>query len=179
MKVLNAIVGVLALIASIYTFAFPGVTFLKTGWFVTILLCVWGACALFTALSDKKDANSKQTLGSAILALLGGVGTALLTTLSIFHPGLSLILDIVVVDIFAVWLMLSGISGALSAVKILKPTGNSLWILSLILGVLTAIAGLYGIFHLILMAQTIGILLGVLMMLYGVRLLASLFEYKA
>ncbi len=179
MKIFNAILGIFAVFASIHILAFPGLSFLKAGWIITILLCVRGACTLFEVLSKKADGpDGKQKTGRAILALLGGVAAAFVSFLAVFYPGLSLVFDIIAVVIFTVWLIISGTSSILSAVTVIKPTGNSLWIVSLILGILTLLAGVYGIFHLILMMQTMGVMIGVLLMLYGVRLIASLFEYS-
>ncbi len=177
MKVFNAIIGVFAIVASIYTMSFPGVFFLKAGWIVTIVLCVWGVCALFEVLTKKlSGSDGKITAGGAILALLGGVAAAALSTIAIFRPGLSAVFDLVVVWIFTAWLIAGGVSSVVSAVKVVKPLGGSKWIFSLILGVFTLFAGIYGVFHILVMAQTIGLLLGILLMVYGVRLIASLFE---
>ncbi len=177
MKVFNAVIGVFAIFASIYTMCFPGVSFLKAGWIVTIMLCTWGACALFEVITRKqRDTDGKITVGGAILAILGGVAAAALTTVAIFRPGLSAMFDMAVVWIFTAWLIVGGVSSIISAVKVVKPLGGNMWIFSLILGILTLAAGVYGVFHMVAMAQTLGLLLGVLLMLYGCRLLASLFE---
>lgn len=177
MKVFNAIVGVFAIFASIYTLFFPGMSFLKGGWIVTVILCVWGACALFEVLTKKiKGTNGKLTIGSAILALLGGIGAAALSTVAIFRPNLSLIFDLIIVWIFTGWMITSGISSIISAIKVVKPQGGNLWIFSLILGIITLLAGLYSVFHIIAVVQALGLLLGILLMLYGVRQIFSLFE---
>lgn len=177
MKVFNAIIGVFAIFASIYTIFFPGLSFLKAGWIVTIVLCVWGVCALFEVLTKKMtDTDGKITTGGAILALLGGIAAAVLSTVAIFRPGLSVMFELAVVWIFTVWMITSGVSSILSAVKVIKPQGGSVWIFSLILGILTLFAGIYGVFHILVMVQTLGLLLGILLMLYGIRQIASLFE---
>lgn len=177
MKVFNAILGIFAIFAAIYTVWFPGVSFLNAGWIITILLSVWGACALFESLCVKSNrADNKWTIGRAILALLGGMAAAVITVISIFYPALSLAVDLVVVYMFVTWLILSGITSIVSAVKVTKKSGSKWWIVTLILGILTVIAGVYGGFHLLFMIRTMGMLLGVLLMVYGVRLLASVFE---
>ncbi len=177
MKVFNAIIGVFAIFASIYTIFFPGLSFLKAGWIVTIVLCVWGVCALFEVLTKKMTGiDGKITIGGAILALLGGVAAAALSLIAIFRPGLSVTLDLAVAGIFTAWMIASGVSSIVSAVKVIKPQGGSGWIFSLILGILTLFAGIYGVFHILVMVQTLGFLLGILLMLYGVRQIATLFE---
>lgn len=177
MKAFNAILGVFAIFAAIYTVWFPGVSFLNAGWIITILLTIWGACALFETLGAKnKTTDHKWTVGRGILALLGGVAAAGITVTAIFYPALSLIVDLVVVCIFVTWLTVSGIASIVSAVKVTKASGNKWWIITLILGILMVIAGVYGGFHLLFAIRTMGMLLGVLLMVYGTRLLVSVFE---
>lgn len=43
-------------------------------------------------------------------------------------------------------------------------------------GILVIIGGIYGFFHLIFAAQTIGFMIGVLLSIYGVKLILSAFE---
>ena len=177
MKFFNAIIGIFAILTSVYTMCFPGVSFLNAGWIITIMLCLWGVCALFEVCSKKiKDSNGKIIVGNAILAIIGGIAAAVITTVAIFRPGLSAIFDLAAVGIITAWLIVSGMSSIVSSINYVKPLGGKKWILTLILGILTLIAGIYGVFHLIVMAQTLGLLLGILLMLYGIRLLASLFE---
>ena len=42
MKVLNFIFGLLSVIGAFYCIFYPGLTFLNSGWIVTILLGMWG-----------------------------------------------------------------------------------------------------------------------------------------
>lgn len=177
MKIFNAIIGVFAIFASIYTIFFPAESFLKLGWIVTIILCVWGACALFEASTKKiTGTNGKLTIGGAVLALLGGIAAAILSTVAIFRPGLSAVFDIAVVWIFSAWMIIGGTSSIISSIKVIKPQGSSIWIFSLILGTITLLAGIYSIFHIIVMMKALGLLLGILLMLYGIRQIASMFE---
>lgn len=177
MKVFNAILGVFAIFASIYAICFPGMSFLKAGWIVTIVLGVWGACALFEVITKKmKGPDGKITAVGAVLAVLGGIAAAIVSLIAVFKPGLSAVIDLTAVWIFVFWLIYSGLSSIVSSIKVVKSLGGNKWIWSLILGILTLFAGLYGVCHILLMMQTIGLLLGILLMVYGVRLLASVFE---
>ena len=84
-------------------------------------------------------------------------------------------LDITILGVFAGWLIIDGISSIISAVKA-KGMGGKLWIVSLICGIVVALAGIYGIFHLLFIAQTIGLLIGILLMVYGIGLILSVFQ---
>ncbi|MCD8025542.1 MAG: hypothetical protein LUF33_01040 [Clostridiales bacterium] len=44
------------------------------------------------------------------------------------------------------------------------------------MGIAVGLSGIYGIFHLIFLAESIGVIIGILLMIYGVRLIASVFE---
>lgn len=54
MKVFNCIFGILSIIGAIYCMFYPGLTFLNTGWIVTILLGVWGICSVIDYLQNAK-----------------------------------------------------------------------------------------------------------------------------
>lgn len=176
MKVFNCILGIFAVFASIYCIFFPGITFLNSGWIVAVLLGVWGICAIFDyATNRKKENKSKSEAAMGTLGLVAGIVAAVFSVLALFLPGILAMLDIIILSMFTFWLIVSGISSVAVSFNI-KKTGSKRWILSLILGILVILAGLYGIFHLIFIAQTLGILIGMLLMTYGFRLIMSVFE---
>ncbi len=177
MKVFNCILGIFAILGSIYCIFWPGVTFLNTGWVVTILLGAWGFCAIFDYFSNPdEDKKSKSTAAMGTLGLVAGIAAAVFSVLALFMPGIRLIFDVIILCLFTGWLVVSGILSIAGAIKVKKNSDSKSWILTLILGILVVIAGVYGFFHLIFMAQTAGVLIGVFLMLYGVRLICSVFE---
>lgn len=176
MKVFNCILGIFAVLASIYCVFYPGITFLNSGWIVTILLGAWGICAIFDYATNHN--NGEKSKGEAAMGTLGlvmGIAAAVFSVLALFFPGIRAMLDIIILCMFAGWLIISGI-GSIAVSFTIKKTGSKRWILSLILGILVLIGGIYGIFHLFFVAQTIGILIGILLMTYGFRLILSVFE---
>lgn len=178
MKVFNVIIGIFSIFAAVYCIWFPGVFFLNTGWFVTMLLGAWGVCALFEVIAKHtaKDKGGAWNVLSAVLAILAGIAAAVICILTMVRPGISLILDVAIIIVFVIWLILDGIGSIITSLTVGRKAGGKKWIWTLILGVLVLIGGIYGIFHMIAMAQTIGLLLGALLMLYGVRLIASVAE---
>ena len=176
MKVFNCIFGVFAFFGAIYSIAFPGLTFINSGWLVSILLGVWGICAIFEYATNRKNPDSSKATGAmGALGLVAGIGAAVVSVLSAFMPSVQLLLDVTILCLFAGWLVISGITSTLVALKA-KSLGGKGWVLSLLLGILVLLSGVYGFFHLIFMAQTIGILIGMLLMVYGFRLICSVFE---
>ncbi len=176
MKIFNCILGIFAILASIYCIFYPGITFLNSGWIVTILLGAWGLCAIFDyATNHSKDDKPKSEAAIGTLGLVLGIAAAVFSLLAIFLPSIQVILDFIILCMFAFWLIISGISSIAVSFSI-KKTGSKRWILSLILGILVLLGEVYGIFHMIFVAQTIGILIGMLLMTYGIRLIMSVFE---
>lgn len=176
MKVFNCIFGVLSIIASFYCIFYPGVTFLNSGWIVTVLLGVWGICTIiaFATSQGKKDGD-KAEAAMGIFSLILGIAAAIISILALFMPSIRVMLDIIILCIFAGWLIISGIGSAVASFKA-KKAGSKTWIITLICGILVVLAGIYGYFHLIFVAQTIGFLIGILLMVYGFRLVFSVFE---
>lgn len=176
MKIFNCIFGVLSIIAASYCIFYPGMTFINSGWIVTILLGVWGVCTIigYTA-NSKNDEKSKGDAAVGVLSFIGGIAAAVISVLALFMPSIRIMLDIIILCVFSSWLMLSGITSVIVSFK-MKNTGSKRWILTLICGVVMTLSGIYGIFNLFFVMQTIGILIGILLMIYGVRLVVSVFE---
>lgn len=110
-----------------------------------------------------------------VLGLVAGIAAAVVSILALFIPSIRMLLDIIILSIFAGWLIISGITSAAVSFKTRK-AGSKRWVLTLVCGILVLLAGIYGVFHLIFVAQTIGILIGILLMIYGIRLVLSVFE---
>ena len=177
MKLFNCILGVFAIFGAIYCVFWPGVTFLNTGWIVTVLLGAWGICAIFDYFSRPKDGDrSKKNAAMGVWGLVLGIAAAVVSVLSLFIPGISLIMDIIILYMLIAWFIVSGITSVAGSITASKKSQSKSWILTLILGILVIIAGVYGLFHLFVMAQTAGLLIGIFLMIYGVRLICSVFE---
>lgn len=176
MKVFNCILGVFSIIGAVYCIFFPGVTFLNSGWIMAVLLGAWGICAIFDFVTNRKKAEkSKSEAVMGVLGLVSGIAAAVISVLAMFMPAIRLMLDIFILGIFSGWLIVSGISSIIRSFAGKKAGGKS-WIATLIWGILVLISGIYGVFHLIFLARTLGLLMGILLMVYGVRLVCTVFE---
>lgn len=176
MKIFNCILGVFAIIGAVYCIFYPGLTFLNSGWIMTVLLGAWGICAIFDFATNRKKAEkSKSEAVMGVLGLIAGIAAAVVSVLAMFMPAVRLMLDITILGIFSGWLMLSGVNSIIRSFAA-KKAGAKYWVITLIWGILVLISGIYGVFHLIFLAQTIGMLMGILLMLYGFRLIFSVFE---
>ncbi len=172
MKVFNTILGIFAILGAIYCICWPGITFLTSNMIAMILLGSWGICAIFSYVVSpyKKTGSTTKNIVMGILAVLAAIFIAI----AIFSPLMRAFVDIAIIYTFTVWMIISGISDIILAISTRK--ANTLWVLSLILGVFVVIGGMYGLFHAVFTAQVIGMLLGIALMVYGVKLVASAFE---
>lgn len=177
MKVFNCILGVFSVLGAIYCMFYPGLTFLSTGWLITILLGVIGFCSIFEYATREDKNQGKGLIADGVLGLICGIGSAVVSVLGIFSPAVRGWLDMIMLMLFTFWLAYSGVTSIFKAVSIKKNHGR-MWGFTLALGIITLIVGLYGAIHPLVTAFTIGYIIGVELMIYGVRLIASLFEEK-
>lgn len=175
MKVFNCILGIFSILGSIYCIFYPGLTFLSTGWLITILLGVLGICSIFEYVTSKDKKISKGLIADGVIGLILGICSAVISALGIFNPWVRGSLDLMILILFAFWLFYSGIVSIAKSFNI-KKTGSKMWILTLILGVLVLLTGVYGAIHPLFTMATIGYIVGIELLLYGIRLIASMFE---
>ncbi len=177
MKVFNCILGIFSILGSVYCIFYPGLSFLNSGWIVTVLLGAWGICAIFDYFSNpNENEKSKSKAAMGALGLVAGIAAAVTSVLAMFIPGIRLIFDVIILCVFSGWLVISGIMSIVQSIKASKAASSKAWIFTLILGILVLITGILGFFNIIIMAQTIGLLIGILLMTYGIRLVCSVFE---
>lgn len=177
MKVFNCILGIFAILGAVYCMFYPGLTFLSSGWLVTMLLGVIGICSIFEYASSSDKKSNKGLIADGVVGLILGIGAAVISILGIFNPWVRGTLDLMILFLFAFWLFYAGVTSIANSFT-LKKNGGNMWILTLILGVLVLLTGIYGALHPLFNAFTIGYIVGFELMIYGVRLIASMFEQK-
>lgn len=177
MKIINCMVGIFAIIGSIYCLFFPGISFLNVGWVITVILGIFGICSIAFYFTKKKMYKDLMIEGvHGVFGLIVGIAAAVVSILAIFVPSIQIALDVIILVIFAIWMIADGISSIAESLAIKKASTSKSWILALILGIIMIILGIYGICHLIFLGRFIGIAIGVMLMSYGIKLIASLFE---
>lgn len=178
MKTFNCILGCFGVLGAVYCMFFPGATFLSSGLIVAILLGVMGICSIFEFATNKEAKNTqgrKKLAANGVIELIFGIGAAVLSVLAIFIPWVRAMLDIMILIMFVFWLIYSGVTGIFTAVAI-KKLGSKMWVFSLIMNILLIITGLYGATHLVYAAFAIGYMIGITLLVYGIRLIMSAFE---
>ena len=177
MKVINGIVGVLSIFGAIYCLFFPGLSFINIGWVITTILGIFGICSIIFYFTKKKMYENLMIEGvHGAFGLVVGIAAAVVSILAIFVPSIQAVLDLIILIIFAIWMILDGVSSIAESFAMKKASTSKSWILALVLGIITLIFVIYGICHLIFVARFIGITMGIMLMSYGIKLIASLFE---
>ena len=148
MTVISIILGVLLIIGGFSCMFTPMATFLSTGYYITILLLVYGIFGIVRFC--KKQAGGLELVVSILAVLVGLV--------SLFRPGSTLIFDAIVLKFIAAWLIVQGLASVILSIQARKE--NKGWIWGLIVGILGIIAGCYSFAHPALTAVTAGVLIG-------------------
>ena len=159
MTVIPILFGVLLILGGISCLFTPLATFLSTGYFLAILLLVYGVGGLIRAVR-RKAVPEGIVSGLAILVGL----------LAILRPGSRLVFDSMLLAFMACWFLLQGILSVVVSVK--TRAENKWWVLTLLAGVLGILLGLYSFAHPVATALTAGLLLGFYFLQAGFDLIA-------
>ncbi len=163
MTILSIIFGVLMIICG-FSFMFtPLITFMDAGWFIVILVAVYGLIGLIKGISEK---TYGVRFVFSVLSVIFGIAV-------IFFPRLMLLADGVLIYMVAVWFVMQGFVSVFTAVNVTKRLDSGLWILQLIFGILGILLGCYSFFHPALVAVSIGFLIGFYFVETGFTMLFS------
>ena len=130
MSVLSVILGVLLVLGGFSCMFTPLATFLSTGFYIAILLLVYGIFGVVRFF--QKQAGGLELVVS-ILALLAGL-------VAMFRPGETLVFDRFVLYLIAAWLLVQGIVTVIMSVNSRGVSKGWGW--GLFVGILGIIAGL-------------------------------------
>ena len=166
MTVLSIILGVLLIFGGISCLFTPLATFLSTGYFLAILLLVYGIMGLVKAF--RKRAAVLEGVVS-VLAILVGL-------FAIFRPGSQEVFDAVLLVLLACWFLIQGVVSVVISIRT-RPV-NRYWVLTLIAGILGIVLGLYSFAHPMAAALTAGYLIGFYFLQAGFDLITLGFAAK-
>lgn len=161
-KVFMTILGVIMAIFGISCMCTPLITFLEAGYFLVILLLVYGIAAIIKAIMEKNYG----------LSFLLGILSVILAIVIMVVPGLKLMTDGMLIYIMAVWFVLQGIVGIFTSFRQKKLGTGMGWIWGLLLGIIGIVVGIYSFAHPLLLAFTFGILVGVYFIESGISMIA-------
>ncbi len=176
LQVLSVILGVLLIMAGASCFVLPEMTFLMLGYIIGIVMLVEGVERMIIWFQrDRGTDQSGWTLFSAIFSLVMGV-------ILICNDILQLTMDVFIVYMCIGWLIFLGILRIVHAFQVRKmrkeaqahdqhtELGRDWWV-ALILGILLVACGVIGFFVPAVVAGTIGILIGIGIIICGINLI--------
>ncbi len=161
MKIFTIILGVVMAICGVSCICTPVMTFLEAGYFLVILLLVYGIGAIVRAIMEKNYG----------LPFLFGILSVILGVVIMVVPGLKLMTDGMLIYLMAVWFLLQGAVAIFMAFRQKNSEESKGWVWVLILGILGVLTGIYSLVHPMLLAFTFGILVGVYFIESGISMI--------
>lgn len=161
MKVFTIVLGVLIAICGLSCMFTPLITFLEAGYFLVILLFVYGTVGIIRSVSNK-------TYG---LDFVFDILSIILGIVILVVPGLKLMTDGMLIYLMAFWFMLQGVINIFQSFRQKKMAKGLGWVWTLTLGILGLLVGIYSVVHPMLLALTFGILVGVYFIESGISMI--------
>lgn len=163
MTVLFIILGILLVVGGFSCIFTPLLTFMNTGYFVVILMFVFGIIGIIKAIVEKRfGVNFVFDILSVILGIV-----------MLSFPESLLFAESVMLIMTSVWFVLMGIVTIANAVSVTRAIGSKVWILQLIFGILAVLIGVGSFFEPLRMAVTLGVLVGIFFIETGFTLMFS------
>ncbi|MBD5451565.1 MAG: hypothetical protein HDR25_02875 [Lachnospiraceae bacterium] len=161
MKIVTIILGILMAICGISCICTPVMTFLEAGYFLVILLLVYGIAAIVKSVVQKVYG----------IPFIFGILSTILGLVIMVVPGLKLMTDGMLLYIMAVWFMVQGVVAIVMAFRQKKLAESKGWIATLILGILGVLLGIYSVAHPFILAFTFGVLVGMYFIECGINMI--------
>ncbi len=162
MKVLRIIIGVVLLITGIWCLFTPFSTYLSIAWILGFVMLFEGVMSIVTYCMTHKQ-NAMVTGWD----LFEGIITSIFALIILSHQ---LLTDVMLPYCFGVWMMVSGVTRIVEAFKKKSVTQKSkIWIALLVVGILCILVGIYALFHPILAAFSLGVLIGFILIMQGIN----------
>lgn len=170
MTVLMIILSILMVICGVDCIVTPVETFSALGWLAGVAIIVVGVSAVFRYAAGKEGRSVWELVGGAAGILFGGF--------IVVNAFAQFATNMVIAYTAALWLVIygaCGISEALTLRRINRELPSELrtagWLVVMILGVSTAVIGLFCIFQPMITMVSVGLLIGVSILISGIKTL--------
>ena len=172
-RVLGVIFGILMCVGGVYFFMHPGVAFssISIVFAITLIENAIGHFVIWFEVRKVKG-DTGFILVNAILSLICGI--ALLS--NVFTQ---LIWDSFILTFISIYMIAHGITTISNSFKLKKAISSGTWVLFLICGILVTIAGVFSIINPASLALSIGILIGIDVMIIGINLIVISLSSKS
>ncbi len=156
---LSIILGIVMICGGFACLANPGAAFLSTGYLMAILLFVFGIVGIIYVIAKKYPT----------IHLLGDIPALIIGAVALFKPGTTLVFDMVIAYLMAIWYVIHSVVTIYLSIKYRKE--NSRWVLTLILGIVALVIGIYSLFQPMVSFLAIGILIGIYLIEAGLNMI--------
>jgi len=159
MKVLSIILGILLALGGLSCMFTPVATVLYTGYFMAILLLIYGIIGIVNVI---KKIVPAYTLVVSIIAVIIGI-------IALVRPGSTLVLDAFMIFLFAAWFVIQGVISIVVSITSRREVRGWYW--QLIIGIISVIIGIYSFFHPSVSLVAVGILIGIYLLEAGISMI--------
>ncbi|MCQ2751776.1 MAG: DUF308 domain-containing protein [Coriobacteriales bacterium] len=143
MRVLNFILGLLAIFAGVVCLSNPAEGFILVIWLSAIFLLLFGATLIFTYFRSKKmQSQGIIATGAGIVTLILGIASVVLSILALVNDNAGYSFAIVVLIMFSVWLFITAISTIVMGNSLRKEGATGTGIFLMVFGILLIILAL-------------------------------------
>lgn len=150
MTALCIIFGIIMIIGGFCCMFTPLATLMGTEYFIVVLVTVVGVIGLIKSIAEKRFGAG---FVFSILSIIFGIAVLCFPNLMVFTNG-------ILVYMVAAWFVLMGFVSITTAITVAGLGGSKLWIFQLIFGILAIVLGGYSFFHPMLIALSMGFLIG-------------------
>ena len=161
MQIFMIILGVIFIVSGISCMVTPLFTVMELGYFLILLLLVYGIARIVRSVSSKDYG----------LDFVFGILSVILGILIMAIPGLKAMTTGMLLYIMAGWFVVQGLVSIINAVK-KKNDGGSMWIFGVCSGVLCILMGVYSAVHPVVLAITMGLMVGLYFIVSGINMIA-------
>lgn len=161
MTALCIIFGIILIIGGFCCMFTPLTTFINVEYFIVIFVTVFGIIGFIKGLVEKRFGAN---FIFSILSMIFGI-------IVLCFPGLMIFTDGILLYMVAAWFILQGILSVFTAVTVTRTAGSKLWVLQLIFGILGILLGCYSFLRPMVIAISLGILIGIYFIETGFTLL--------
>ena len=161
MTILFIVLGVLMILCGCSCIFTPLTTLINTEYFVVILVMLFGILGIVKSIAEKRFGVG---FAFSILSIIFGIVILCLPELLVLTSG-------VLIYLVAAWFVLQSFVTIYTSFAVTKHAGGKMWILQLIFGILGLLLGCYTFIHPMIIAFSLGILVGIFFIETGITLI--------
>lgn len=161
MQIFMMVLGGILILCGLSCMVTPLITAMELGYFLILLLLVYGIARIVRSVSSKEYG----------LDFVFGILSVILGIIILVVPGLKAMTTGMLLYIMAGWFVVQGIVSIVRAVKMKKERGSSMWIWGICSGVLCILMGAYSAVHPIVLALTMGLMVGFYFIVSGINMI--------